>query len=101
MNNLMKNENEIIRILQTKEDRVLVIDCIKATMPKWISLSEINNYVDGTEEEVCERTNVELNRELKGEERKVAQERFTLIAALLPCIGDEKHRSYMIETLSG
>ena len=33
-NDLLKFENSIVRILETTEDKVLVIDCIKITVPK-------------------------------------------------------------------
>ena len=37
---LLKNENQIFRVLQTQGDKSLVIDCIKKTMPKWGPLRE-------------------------------------------------------------
>ena len=43
-NNLMKKENSVIRILEEKEDKVFVIDCIKKTMPKWYDKSVIEGF---------------------------------------------------------
>lgn len=100
MQKLMKNENQMIRILQTKEDKALVIDCVKRTMPKWISTLEIANFVECTEEELYAKTDMVMHRELNGEERKLAQERFTLIAGVLPFVGNEKKRNFMISELS-
>lgn len=97
---LLKNDNQIIRVLQTKDNKALVIDCLKRTMPVWISLSEIETYVDCTEEELCEVTNVDIHRELNGDENKIARERFTLIAGILPFIGDVNKRNFMINQLS-
>lgn len=48
MQKLLKNDNQIIRVLQTKNDKVLVINCVKRTMPMWITLSDIedqNTYI--------------------------------------------------------
>lgn len=100
MEKLLKNENRIIRVLQTKDDKALVIDCLKRTMPVWITLSEIEGYVDCTEEELYTKTNVEMHRELNGNERKIAHERFTLIAGILPFLGDVKKRNFMINQVS-
>ena len=100
MQKLLKNNNQIIRVLQTKNDKVLVINCVKRTMPMWITLSDIEDYVDCTEEELFLKTNVDFNRELNGDERKIARERFTLIAGILPFVGDVKKRNFMIQQLS-
>ena len=69
MQKLLKNDNQIIRVLQTRDDKALVIDCEKRTMPMWITLSDVEGYVDYTEEELFLKTNVDFNRELNGDER--------------------------------
>lgn len=97
---LLKNDNQIIRVLQTRDDKALVIDCVKRTMPMWITHSDVEGYVDCTEEELFLKTNVDFNRELNGDERKIARERFTLIAGILPFVGDVKKRNFMIQQLS-
>lgn len=93
---LMKSNDRIIRILQEKEEKLLAIDCIKRTMPKWIDKSELQGYAECEEIELYEVTGVPMNRELSGDEQMVARERFTLIASVLPVIGDEKKRSERI-----
>lgn len=100
MQKLLKNDNQIIRVLQTRDDRALVIDCVKRTMPVWITLSEISNYVDCTEEELYMKTNVEIHRKLNGDENKIAREKFTIIAGILPFVGDDKKRNFMITQMS-
>ena len=40
----MKKENNIIRILDIGEDKVLVIDCLKKTMPVWIDKTVLNAF---------------------------------------------------------
>ena len=74
---LLKKDNQIIRILKTRDNKVLVIDCLKKTMPAWITSAEIESYVDCTKEELYEVTNVDIHRELSGDEKKIAHERFT------------------------
>lgn len=97
---LLKNENNIIRILQKQEDKFLVIDCIKRTMPKWIDKTALSDYVDCCDTEMYECTNYLANRTLTQEEQRIAQERFTMIAGVLPFISNEQRRSQMIEVLA-
>ena len=42
-NDLIKTENGIFRILSIEADRVLAIDCIKKTMPKFYPVSSFGN----------------------------------------------------------
>ena len=42
----MKNKDNILRVLQSHDDKVLVIDCIKRTMPKWVEKTFLSDYVD-------------------------------------------------------
>ena len=97
---LLSNETAIFRVLQTQDDRLLIIDCIKRTMPKWISAEETTSFVECTEDELYEQTGMIQDRQLSQEEQRIAQERFTIIAGVLPFIGNEQKRSHMIELLS-
>ena len=48
-NKLIKHGNSIYRILDSKDELVCVIDCIKCTMPKWIRLEEVEDFTECTE----------------------------------------------------
>lgn len=87
----MKNNEQIIRVLQEQGEKVLVIDCIKRTMPKWIDKRLLQGYSECEEIELYERTNIPMHRELNGDEQMIARERFTSIAGVLPFLGDEKN----------
>lgn len=97
---LLKNDNQIVRVLQTKDDMSLVIDCIKRTMPRWIKDFELSSYVLCSEQELSEITDFQLDRELTEDEQRIAQEHYTMISGVLPFIGDEQKRSQMIDFLS-
>lgn len=62
-NQLLKDNGCIYRVLATEEDSVLMIDCLKKTMPNWHSLGEISGYEDCTEEELLEVTGTVLMEE--------------------------------------
>lgn len=97
---LLKNDTQIIRVLQTKDDMSLVIDCMKRTMPIWFFDSELSGYVPCSERELSEMTDFPLDRELTEDEQRIAQEHYTMISGVLPFIGDEQKRSKMIDFLS-
>ena len=97
---LLKNENQIIRVLKSHGNKALVIDCIKKTMPKWVDGNSLSNYDDCGEDEMYERTDYPFGRELTPKEERIAQERFTMISGVLPFIGNEQKRSQMIDFLS-
>ena len=97
---LLKNENQIIRVLKSHGDKALVIDCIKRTMPKWVDDNSLSNYDDCSEDEMYERTDYPFGRELTPKEERIAQERFTMISGVLPFIGNEQKRSQMIDFLA-
>ena len=96
---LLKNENQIIRVLKSQGNKALVIDCIKRTMPKWVDGDSLSNYDDCGEDEMYERTDYPFGRELTQKEERIAQERFTTIAGVLPFIGNEQKRNQMIDML--
>ena len=97
---LLKNENQIIRVLKSHGNKALVIDCIKRTMPKWVEDDFLSNFDDCGEDEMYERTDYPFGRELTPKEERIAQERFTMISGVLPFIGNEQKRSQMIDFLA-
>lgn len=97
---LIKNEKGILRVLMQRDEKSLVIDCIKRTMPQWVLADSLASYESCSDAELYERTAMPLDRQLSEEEKRIAQERFTLIAGVLPYIGEEDKRSKMIDFLS-
>lgn len=100
MNKLVKNQETILCVLKEQDGQAFVIDCVKRTMPRWISQLEIQDYVDCSEEDLYQRTNKNLNRNLSTDERRIAQERFTMIAGILPFVADTKKRNQRIQELA-
>ena len=43
-NDLMQNGNSTIRILDMEENKFLVIDCLKKSMPKWVDEAFVLKY---------------------------------------------------------
>jgi len=96
-NKLLKKEDKIIRVLEEKEDKVLIIDCIKKNMPYWCEASSVSDYDICTEDELGF---IARSEELSAAEKRIMHERYTLIAGILPFISDEKNRCVMISKVA-
>lgn len=57
---LLRKENQFLRVLKTDEERVLIIDCIKKTMPKWIKQEDLKEFSESSEQELLNSSNTSL-----------------------------------------
>ena len=99
-NQLLRHDDRIIRVLAVDTD-VLTIDCLKKTMPQWMPAEELRDWepcdesaLPSPEAPIC---NLE---DLTAEQRKLMHERFSLIAAVIPFIGNSIKRSAMIAQMA-
>lgn len=101
-NDLLRQNETIIRILEVQTDRVFVINCIKKSMPYWVQLSSFHDYIPCTEAEmIAETKGILPDMDLMdAESKRFIREHFTLIAGVLPFISDEQHRNYVIKRIS-
>lgn len=103
----MKNKDiiacgaSLYRVLNVADDTIFVMDCLKPKMPYWISIAEADcKYV--TEQELYERTgkvNTALD-DLDAVRRRVALNRYTIIAGVLPFLTDVNMRGEIIKRLA-
>ncbi len=91
-NDLAKVNGEIYRILYIAGDRVLAIDCTKKTMPQFFLYSYFETA------EIVEFLPIVFHSldELSAAKRKIAQERYTMIAAAVSVAEDVGQRNLMI-----
>lgn len=85
-----------------KNDSALIVDCLHRSVPKWMPQSELIFYTHCPGKELSfasKRTIVDYDS-LDKKSRMFAHEHFTLIAGILPFIGDEKRRCTMIASIS-
>lgn len=93
---IIRHKDTILRILDTEENKVLAIDCVKRGMPKWISLSGLKDGVEISEEDFEKEMQREIPEEISASARKTMHERFTIISGILPYVGDKRKRSQRI-----
>lgn len=101
-NDLLRRDNEVIRILEIQPERVFVIDCMKRTMPVWMSKAEFTEYGSCCLQDLLNLTDtvlydVEL---LDAKSQQKVRRRFTVIAELLPIVSNVKLRNKAIREVS-
>lgn len=101
-NKLIRHGNEIFRILNSKEGYAFAINCIKQTMPKWMMLEEVKDFIECTEKELLEVANITLPdiETLDITAQKQMNERFNIIAEILPFVSEYKTRTEKINGVS-
>ena len=49
-NKIYRCKDRIMRVLEEREGRFLVVDCVKKTMPRWINCLDLEDSVEISEE---------------------------------------------------
>ena len=94
---LLKKDDRIIRVLETKGDHKLIINCSQKSMPTWIAEEDLSGYVPCAAEELGDIQGFE---DLSPQQQRYAHERYTLIAGVMPFLGDKKLRSEAISRIA-
>ena len=81
---LLRNGEAIIRVVALEDNSLLIMDCIKRTMPTWVTPEQLEGYSECTAEKLCQATGRSLPRidSLDSDQRKVMYERYTMITIL-------------------
>ena len=95
-NDLLKTSNSVYRVLNFDRESVFAIDCYKKTMPKTFSL----DYFKNAEPVATLSHSFKSFDELTPSVRKVAQERYTMIAGALFVVDNTSERNRMIKKAS-
>lgn len=101
-NSLWKSGEQIVRVLELKNEKVFVIDCVKRAMPYWVIADSLSGYEECTESEMLQETGVVIPdiECLDAENRRFIREHFTMIAPVLPFVSDTKQRTYIINKIA-
>ncbi len=88
-NQLLKNGESIIRVLDIADGKVFVVDCKNRTMPQWVLQDSVAEYIPCSDDELDPLPDI---NDFDLQSRKFAHEHFTYIAGVLPFIADKKRR---------
>lgn len=98
VNRLMQNGEQIVRVLDGKGDLLLIVDCVRQAMPKWVQQSELSTWQAYQNEEL--EVHFLPYDELDKESKRFVHEHYTLIAGVLPFAGEKKQRQRMIACIA-
>ena len=70
-NDIFENKDSIIRVLNTDDNKALIIDCLKRTVPKWTDIDSLSNYKLIKEEILYQRANFPPLFQLTVSEKKI------------------------------
>lgn len=105
-NMLLKKEEDsvqIFRVLAIEKEKVLVIDCIKKTMPVWVEIEKLDDFVEEQEaqgDNHSEMANFDILGDYSPDVRKIIYQRYNIISAILPFVADEAMRSELITKMA-
>lgn len=87
-NDLYRKDDNVLRVLHIQENQIMVIDCIKFTMPVWIEDTVIDDCVNCAEETYYSKINFEVVDEvhMEAKEKAIMFERYAMVTAILPTI---------------
>ncbi len=99
---LLQGENTLIRILDISAGSILIVDCLKKSVPRWLQESELACYEECNEATLSKQTGIVplLIEDLNAEQRSYAYKRFSMIAGILPFIGIEKERCKAVNKMA-
>lgn len=99
---LLRYGTSIFRVLELKGDRVLLIDCLKRTMPKWYPCEDVElSSTKASEQELKEEARVDFSYDaLDAKGKRTAHERYGLIVGVLVFVGEEALRSEALARVS-
>lgn len=95
-NKIYRCKDRIMRVLEEREGRFLVVDCVKKTMPRWINCLDLEDSVEISEEKLREELGTEIPETTSAMASREMQKRFAIIAGILPYVEDKKKRSLFI-----
>lgn len=92
----------IYRVLAEHDSQVLVIDCLKRTMPQWIDSNGLSDDTIIDDSELFAKTGINpvSEEKLSRAALATAHKRYSMIAQIIPIIADKKRRDEMIAHVS-
>jgi len=93
---LYQADETIYRVLDRHDDMILVIDCTKLSMPRWIASDQLDEAAVCTEDALHSQTSTIIKTDLSVTDDGICNKRYTIIADILPYIGDQVQRNAAI-----
>ena len=98
LKSLFDDGQTIYRVLAESGDSLVVIDCLKRTMPFWIKREDITSYTQIDESILYDKSGLKTIKEdeLSNRALATAHQRYSIIAAAVAVVADKNLRNDMI-----
>ena len=97
-------EVQLLRILAVQDEKVLVIDCIRKTMPVWMEIGKLDDFKEEKEKQgscqSVEKNDFDILEEYSPAIKKIIYQRYNIISAILPFVDNEAMRSELIARMA-
>ena len=77
---------QIFRVLAIADEEILVIDCIKKTMPVWMEIEKLNDFIEEKEIKQSGEADFDILEDYSPDVRKTIYQRYNIISAILPFV---------------
>jgi len=91
---------QIFRVLAIADEEILVIDCIKKTMPVWMKIEKLNDFIEEKEIKQSGEADFDILEDYSPDVRKTIYQRYNIISAILPFVDNESMRSELIAKMA-
>ena len=98
--NSIRDIEQIFRVLAIADEEILVIDCIKKTMPVWMEIEKLNDFVEEKEIKQSGEADFDILEDYSPDVRKTIYQRYNIISAILPFVDNESMRSELIARMA-
>ena len=101
-NDLFCKDDSVLRVIHVQENRIMVIDCVKCTMPVWMNPTDMCSYVEYAEENYYSDVNFVLVDDacIRTKDKAIMHERYAMVTAIIPFVADDKMRSVAISKVA-
>ena len=91
---------QIFRVLAVEDEKALVIDCIRKTMPVWVEIGKLDGFVEEKETNQPVGADIDILEKYSPDVRKIIYQRYNIISAILPFVDNETMRSELIARMA-
>lgn len=95
-------ETSVYRVLELTEEKILVIDYVKKSMPVWKNFKDLDGFVEAEEKNAADNKSQDFDvlEDYDAKTKKIIYQRFNMISAVLPFVSDEAMRSEAVKKAS-
>ena len=101
-NDMFRKDDSVLRVIHVQENKIMVIDCMKCTMPVWRNSTDMCSYAEYAEEKYYSDVNFRVVDDscICTKDKAIMHERYAMVTAIIPFVADEKMRSVAISKVA-